>query len=310
MRRHVRTRPGGRALGVLLAAALVAGGPLTTAGPAYAADAAAYQDRLNSALQKMVDAVVGPGHAVVTTTAELDDDQVETVRTRYTQDPSAGALTERLSSSSGQNGSARYQSTSSERTAALDVVTETRRDAPGDVTKLDVAVVVDANAAANIDLAQLRTLVGTAAGIDPARGDVVTVAALPFHTEPAPAAATTTPVAGGDSRPLMLAGGVFGLLALVLAGLVLLGRGRRRRQREQDQLAAERAHRLRMLAALDAEPERPILAEAVVGAPLAESAAERAEGVAERAERREAIGRLVAEDPARAAAVLRGLVGS
>jgi flagellar M-ring protein FliF len=50
---------------------------------------AAFQTRLNTSLQNMLDSVVGPGHAVVTTNAELDYDQTETTTKSYTQDPSA-----------------------------------------------------------------------------------------------------------------------------------------------------------------------------------------------------------------------------
>src|SRR4051794_12831454 len=57
----------------------------------------AFQNRLNSSLQHMLDSVVGPGHAVVTTTAELDYDQTETTSETYTQDPSVGALSESIS---------------------------------------------------------------------------------------------------------------------------------------------------------------------------------------------------------------------
>ena len=39
-----------------------------------------FRDRLNGALQSMLDAVVGPGRAVVTTAAELDFEQVELVK--------------------------------------------------------------------------------------------------------------------------------------------------------------------------------------------------------------------------------------
>ncbi len=57
----------------------------------------AFQNRLNASLQNMLDSVVGPGHAVVTTTAELDYDQTETTSERYTSDPSVAALSESIS---------------------------------------------------------------------------------------------------------------------------------------------------------------------------------------------------------------------
>src|SRR3954462_8366302 len=53
-----------------------------------------FQNRMNTSLQNMLDSVVGPGHAVVTTTAELDFDQAQTTSKTYNADPSVPALSE------------------------------------------------------------------------------------------------------------------------------------------------------------------------------------------------------------------------
>src|SRR3954453_5415034 len=53
-----------------------------------------FQNRMNTSLQNMLDSVVGPGHAVVNTTAELDFDQTQTTSKTYNADPSLPALSE------------------------------------------------------------------------------------------------------------------------------------------------------------------------------------------------------------------------
>jgi flagellar M-ring protein FliF len=283
-----------RATGVLVAAALVL---VLGAGPARAAgsDAAtvAFQDRLAGALQKMVDAVVGPGRAVVTTTVELDFDQVETSSTTYRRDPSAGALSERLSRTSYTDSTdgTRYESSGAVRTNALNVVHETRRAAPGRVEKLNIAVLVDAVAGKAVDLAQLRNLVSVAAGADPRRGDVVAVAAMPMN----PGAATTTGSTPTDSGTAPAAGrwpAIGAVLALFIGMLLLASRRKRRAMR----ISAPAEDLRRVRATLD---DRRSASEAV-----ALEQPSRSDG-----HRQRQISRYAADDPEQAAAVLRGWAG-
>ncbi|MCU7731264.1 flagellar M-ring protein FliF, partial [Actinoplanes sp. KI2] len=58
------------------------------------AQTVAFQNRMNSSLKTMLDSVVGPGHAVVTTTADLDYDQTQTTSKTYKSDPTLPALSE------------------------------------------------------------------------------------------------------------------------------------------------------------------------------------------------------------------------
>ncbi|BEL03648.1 hypothetical protein Q0Z83_018390 [Actinoplanes sichuanensis] len=257
---------------------------------------AAFQDRLDTSLQRMLDTLVGPGHAVVTTAAELDFSQVESVSTTYTRDPSVGALTERLSSrvyTSG--GGTRYESSSTERTNALNSVRESRRNAPGSVKKLNIAVLVDAAAGQNINLVQLRKLVSAAAGVDPARGDVVAVSAVPFPTTAAP----TTSAAAADGGTLLsrYALPACGLSGLLLLGLLLALAGRRRsRHRAQMSLENDRLQQARA----QLNRRAPIVVEAVTVTAAAVDSKPDTLG------RQRTIQQLTSADPDRAAAVLRG----
>jgi flagellar M-ring protein FliF len=283
-----------RATGVLVAAALVLA---LGAGPARAAGSdaatAAFQDRLAGALQKMVDAVVGPGRAVVTTTVELDFDQVETSSTTYRRDPSAGALSERLSRTSYTDSTdgTRYESSGAVRTNALNVVHETRRAAPGRVEKLNIAVLVDAVAGKAVDLAQLRNLVSVAAGADPRRGDVVAVAAMPMNPGAAPAAGST-PTDSGTAPAAGRWPAIGAVLALFIGMLLLASRRKRRAMR----ISAPAEDLRRVRATLD---DRRSASEVV-----ALEQPSRSDG-----HRQRQISRYAADDPEQAAAVLRGWVG-
>jgi flagellar M-ring protein FliF len=113
-------------------------------------------------------------------------------------------------------------------------------DAPGKVTRLSVAVLVNVpavgatavgGAGANVqytvaaaDLAKIRNVVSAAAGIDPTRGDQVSVEALPFAPPPAAAETTTTSTVLGFPVAALVA--VLGVLALAGVGALLVSRRR------------------------------------------------------------------------------------
>ncbi|MEU4162469.1 flagellar M-ring protein FliF C-terminal domain-containing protein [Actinoplanes sp. NPDC026670] len=274
------------ALAVVLAGAPAPAAPRSVTGNDTAT--AAFQDRLDTSLQGMLDTLVGPGRAVVTTTAELDFSRVESVSTTYTRDPSVGAKSERLTNRIYTSGGTRYESSSTERANALNSVRESRRNAPGTVKKLNIAVLIDTAASQNIDLAQLRNLVSTAAGADPGRGDMVAVSALPFQPAEAPAA-----IADGATPPSRYALPIAGLSGLLLLILALAIR-RRRSHRAQMSLANDRLRQAR--AQLERRP--PIAAEAVA-TPATESRPDALN-------RQHTIQQLTSADPDRAAAVLRG----
>ncbi|WP_430782094.1 flagellar M-ring protein FliF C-terminal domain-containing protein [Actinoplanes sp. G11-F43] len=266
----------GWAVIVLVTAAVVLG-----ARPGYATPAGDYQDRLNSAVQQMLDTVVGPGRATVTTAVELDLEQVESVQTTYTQDPAVGALAENLSSRSytSADGVTRSESSSSARTGALNSLREVRRTAPGGVKRLSVAVVVDSAAAA--DLPRLKKLVGAAAGIDTARGDVLAVSAMPF-----PAVVTPATQAAPETDPHLVLMGV-ALSALFLVALVVALRSRRRRSPPPP---------------MPTIPLPPLRAELVSEPPALPPAAHGREN-------QRVIAQLAADDHGRATTVLRGWSG-
>src|SRR4051794_18297330 len=154
------------------------------------AQTVAFQNRMNPSLQNMLDSVVGPGHAVVTTTALLDFDQTQTTSKTYTSDPSVAALSESISREAYNNGAqgtggvlgpdniqvpngatsttgtGQYENSSTVRNNAVNEINETRQSAPGAVKKLNVAVLLDSTTAGTVDSAQVQQLVSVAAGVD------------------------------------------------------------------------------------------------------------------------------------------------
>src|SRR5207247_1584802 len=170
----------------------------------------AFQQRMSTSLQQMLDQVVGAGHAVVQVTADLDYDQTETKTQKYVADPSTPPLsdsskTETYTGSGnsvggvlGPNGAVTlpsgaanggtYQQQTDIRNNAVGVVTETRKSAPGAVRKLSVAVLLDSKTAKGADQAQMQQIISSAVGLDPTRGDSIAVSTMAFDASAAEAA--------------------------------------------------------------------------------------------------------------------------
>lgn len=169
-----------------------------------------YENRVAASVQAMIDRVVGPGHSEVRLTADLDFDQTHTTTEKFTDSakkPIAGSSTTETFTGSGAGtggalggsgilgpdniavpsgtattGSGNYSKTVATNNNALDRVVEERKSAPGAVRKLNVAVLLDTKtaAAAAVQSSQIQTLVASAVGLDPARGDTVVVDQMPF----------------------------------------------------------------------------------------------------------------------------------
>jgi flagellar M-ring protein FliF len=160
-----------------------------------------YEQRLGTAVQAMLDQVVGPDHAVVQVTADLDFDSTETKTQTYVADPSTPPLTESKKTEAYGSGTSAtgvlgpdniqvptgsgaspgsYMQQSDIRTNAIGMVTETRKSAPGAVRRLSVAVLLDSRTAKGADQAQLQELVSKAVGLDAKRGDAIALTTMPF----------------------------------------------------------------------------------------------------------------------------------
>lgn len=209
-------------------------------------------EELRARAERLLEARVGPGNAVVALTVDTVT-ETETLRERVvdpesrvaisaeasesesTSQGTAGAVTVASNLPEGDGaGEGERASESESRTLTNYEVSETSREvlrAPGAVRRLTVAVLVndlpgtgEAGAPASVprdaeELAALGELVGSAVGLDPARGDVLTIKSMPFE---APEAVGTEGVPGA---PLDLMGllqpAILGLVAVLLGLFVV-----------------------------------------------------------------------------------------
>jgi flagellar M-ring protein FliF len=289
-----------------------------------------FQNRMNASLQKMLDQLVGPGHAVVNTTATLDFDQTQTTSKTYNADPSVPALSESNNreaynsssscaggvlgpdnisgpgcSSGSSSGPGQYENTQTLKNNAINENQEIRKSAPGSIKRLGVAVLLDSTTAGTIDPNQVQQLVSAAAGIDPTRGDTIAVSAMPFNTAAAQAAQnalTASAVAEKAARQSALIK-TAALAFVVLALLFLAWRTSRRSKRRKSLSPQERRHLEDMQAALEAQR----LAELNQAIPtqMIEAGIEDTNGLA-REERQREIDQMVKDQPEEMAVLLRG----
>ena len=223
-----------------------------------------YEQRLGSSLEQMLDQLVGPGHAVVQVTADLDFDSTETRKESFVADPSTpplseskktetftgtganpgGAITADASAAAAATGSGNgtYSQSSDIRNNAVGKVTEIRRSAPGAVRKMSVAVLLDSTSAKGADEAQLQQLISSAVGLDTKRGDTIAVTTMAFDKSLADKAQKElTEAAKADKQQEMYSmaksGATVGGILLLIFGAMLSTR--RRNKRLQTLLRAE-----------------------------------------------------------------------
>ncbi|SDQ20129.1 flagellar basal-body MS-ring/collar protein FliF [Quadrisphaera sp. DSM 44207] len=285
-----------------------------------------YEKRTEAAVQAMLEKVLGPGKAVATVTADLDYDQTQRTTETFTSEDGVPPLSESSTTESyvgdgagvggalGDNGvlgmdatelaevdaegGSGYTKESVTRNNAVNKVTEQTTAAPGSVRRQSVAVVVDAQAAAGTGIAQLTDMVNAAAGVDAARGDVVSVTQAPFDTTAADQAAADLAAAAAaeaaERTQRLIAYGAGGLLLLIVLAVVLLLARRAAKKRKREVID---------LGELDVLYDPAPAPEAIEGprAPMLTPA-----GPDDIALRREEFAELVDQQPAEVADLLRG----
>ncbi len=290
-----------------------------------------FQQRLGGSLQQMLDQLVGPGHAVVQVTADLDFDTTETRKETYTADPSTPPLSESKKSETftgtGANpggvvapdttpgpsvtGNGTYKNDSDVRNNAVGRVTEIRHSAPGAVRRLSVAVLLDSSTAKGADEAQLQQLVSSAVGLDAKRGDTIAVTTMPFDKSTADKAqqelsASTKADKQEQLYSMIRTGATVGAIVVLLLA-AMIG-GRRRNKRLQKLLRAEVAQ-LNAETADAIEPggaPRAITADGGDATLAIEAPALIDPQLELRAERQREISELVEQQPDEVAQLLRG----
>ncbi|MEM6466339.1 MAG: flagellar basal-body MS-ring/collar protein FliF, partial [Pseudomonadota bacterium] len=239
--------------GVVLAA-----GDAPSALTQTSSDIDARAEALKGRLERLLEARVGTGRAVVEVMIEANLDH-QTITERVLDPTSRVAIStdteERSEAEQGQSGGAvtvasnlpdgdagegsenRSQNAELTRERVNFEVSETRRElvvTPGQVQRISVAVIVDglhtiSDAGERVwqprpeaEMEALRSLVQSAVGFDAARGDVVTLESLEFPT-PAPQGIAIDTPSGSITAPLLalLPYGLLSLVAIVLGLFVV-----------------------------------------------------------------------------------------
>ncbi|WP_210479812.1 flagellar basal-body MS-ring/collar protein FliF [Naasia sp. SYSU D00948] len=224
------------------------------------AQASDYEQRVRQTVQAMLDQVVGPGNSTVVVNAVVSNESAQRVEESYTVPEGAPALSETSTtesySGSGNastgvlgpdniavpsgEGDGSYVNESETRNNAVDKVTETTEIPAGAISRQTVSVAVNSDAVTNINEQTISNLVSAAAGIQPNRGDQITVEAASFSTSTADRAAQALQEAEAAEqqetllRTITIAALVLAVTVVLIVALVLLRKRARRRPEPLD----------------------------------------------------------------------------
>ncbi|WP_350348557.1 flagellar basal-body MS-ring/collar protein FliF [Agromyces sp. G08B096] len=277
-----------------------------------------YETRVAASVQQMLDRIVGGGNATVAVAATISDESAEVTSERFEAAADTPALNESVNTEEytgtggaqagvlgpdniavpgGDGGDGTYTSEETVRNNAVDKVTETRSIPAGAVARQSVSVAIDRAAAEGLRVAEVQDLVAAAAGIDPERGDEISVQLVDFSTTDAQQATEALRAAEADAEAERLAELVrWGILAAVvlvigIIGAIVMGR-RFRAKREPLELEEAVPHYEQVF---EPEPD-PV---ALPSGPREPDPAD-----AKRAE----IARMAEQDPDRTAQLLRAML--
>lgn len=194
-----------------------------------------FEQELGASLTSMLQNVVGANHVAVKVAAQLNFNQAttksQTIQTAKNGTPltaptqsstsnqtytgtgtAPGGTLGSITPAGGTNQNSNYSQTSTTNSYAVGQVNQTVQQAPGQIQRISVAVLVDSKAK-GVNLAGLKALVTAAAGLQPARGDSISVVKMPFAPISAPLAALGTGSSTGSTA----------LFSLIKTGLLVLG---------------------------------------------------------------------------------------
>lgn len=316
------------AQGIVLSAAGVTSG-------AQGKVASDYESRVRSSVQTMLDKVVGPGNATVVVAADLSQNSGQRTEESFTSPTDAPSLNESFSSDStggaaGATGSSAgvlgpdniavpsgvqtgtgVTSQSVTKNNAINKVTESTTIPAGAITRQTVSVALNSSVASGLNIANIKTLIDAAAGIDQTRGDQVAVEVVSFNkvgavqAAKALAAADAAATADRTAGILRTAITIFGTAIPVTVALFLIAR-RLRRRREEEQELRDMGELAEMHAMMN-DQTVPIALTAPAAAPLTYTQLPPvAPGDNDR--KRAEIDALAGKDPQRTADFLRGLM--
>ena len=213
-----------------------------TSGASNTQQTNAYDSQLAASLTALLGRVVGEGNAAVQVNALLNFNQSQTT----TNGLQLNAQGQPITAATGQNtsnstysgsgtppsgvlgssqaptttgGNGTYSTTSSQITNAVGQVTQTVKQAPGQVQRTSVAVLL--NSSKKVNQAQVRSLVTAAAGLNQANGDQLVVTSMPFAAaRSSQSAAAAAASASANHQQSLEHAGEIGALVLLIAAMV------------------------------------------------------------------------------------------
>ncbi|MCI4658681.1 flagellar basal-body MS-ring/collar protein FliF [Cryobacterium zhongshanensis] len=220
-----------------------------------------YEQRVRGSVQAMLDKVLGAGNATVVVAADMSAQSASRVEESFTSPTNAPALNEAVKTEtytgSGAAGAAGVLGTTTTTTTptgtsadgsftsadttknnAVNKVTETRTIPAGAVNRQTVSVAVNKDTIGSLNVADVTSLVSSAAGIDSTRGDAVTVEVVSFNgqaaADAAAALAQQDAQSSADRMGEIVRIGIItaGILITLILGMLLYARRSRRQSRE------------------------------------------------------------------------------
>jgi flagellar M-ring protein FliF len=212
-----------------------------TSGASNTQQTNAYDSQLAASLTALLARVVGEGNAAVQVNALLNFNQSQTTtnglqlnaqgqpvtaptgqntsNSTYSGSgtPPSGVLgSSQAPTTTGGNGT--YSTTSSQITNAVGQVTQTVKQAPGQVQRTSVAVLL--NSSKKVNQAQVRSLVTAAAGLNTTNGDQLVVTSMPFAAVGTSQSAAAAASASAHRQQTLEHAGEIGALLLLIAAMV------------------------------------------------------------------------------------------
>lgn len=225
--------------------------------------AAEHENRISKSISKILDQVVGSGNATVSVVAEMSVESAEQVSESFgrpengtqplteateteeyegTGGANGGVLgTDNVTTGGGTNGEGTYKSEKTDRKNAVNKVTENRVVPAGQLQRQTISVVIDQNAAPNLNQDDITAAITNAAGVDAERGDQLTVRLMPFDTTAAERLAAeleASKAAEAEAQKAeMVKNGIIGgsiLLGAIILSVILFVLMRKRRKQGEE----------------------------------------------------------------------------
>lgn len=226
------------------------------------------QDNLEKKIQSLLDQTVGRGNAYARVNVELDFDDKTTDKQTFTpvvddsgiirsQQDSDETYTGNSTNPGGPagtqsnipgyvaqqgNSNANYEKKESTKNYEINEEKSKTIAAPGAIKRLNVAVLVKDTIDSN-QQQSIQNSVSSAAGVDPNRGDTISVEAIPFDTTEQDR--EKAEMAAAQNRQLMLEIAAALLVLALIAGVIMMYRRKKRQEREAEERAAREAEEQR-----------------------------------------------------------------